>query len=1167
MARFARTCAVSYNGPVSTLSELRPGSRIFDRRLGQERQVHLIEVYGSVAFLSFLDPQTGVVDRQPFPLDEIEDRFQAVEPGGAGFDADPEVVRLIAEAYRLQHAHLFNPVFATETSLIDLLPHQLAAVYGVPPTDKSPQGQPGMLDHARLRFLLADDAGAGKTIMAGLTIREMLLRRQAERVLVVAPAGLIGNWEAELRRLFGLRFRILSGGDVTDIYNPFDDLRSSMAIVSVDTLARERMYTAYEAAPPYDLVVFDEAHKLSAWREADLTVRKSLRYQAAEMVAQQGRHLLLMTATPHMGKDDPYYFIWRLLEPELFSTPEAMRRLSKERRRDYILRRMKEEMVRFDGTAIYPPRNSQTVEYPLSKPEWGLYERVTGYCQTHFDRAKLRNRSAAGLAMSILQRRLASSTLAMFRSLERREQKLSDTLRDLEAGLLARDEWEARQQALPDQDVRDTKTADEEESVGGWEESERQDEELASATDALSAEELRAEIAEVKDLVRLAQEVYGLRRESKFERLWEALEEYATTKVLIFTEFKDTLDFLIGRLEGKGLTGQIARIHGGMDYKERDDQAGIFRDPDGARIMVATDAAGEGINLQFCWLMINYDIPWNPARIEQRMGRVHRYKQEHNVLLLNVVAKNTREGRVLKVLLDKLERIRKELGSDKVFDVIGQQFSGRPLQDLIFQAVVEGREAETIDEFNRVLLTKRAERTLDERRRSVEVSEVRAVLASLRRQQEIAEMRRMMPAYVRRFFELAAPRVGVGIRGSIEGVFWLDSCPVSVRRAVQAYPAAIQDKLTFDREFASPEWGGDLRAIYLYPGEPVFEATMDLFLGRYEAEATRGAVYLDPDADEPYLFYLARVCLLRTPESAQNERELVDERMVGLRRYGDGRIDRAPAHLLMTLMAPEGRRGGEDQGRDELPELPNDRGPVEAHVVEDVGVPMLATHRREEEARLPEQRSNVKVAYNLRQSELLRQRRVLREHVERGIPAASTKLRECEEELADIDHRRREAEAQLLGAPRRLQLGPTSLYVQALVLPVPPEEAERRRDVQAEQVAMYLVRQREQGEGSTLEDVSDPHLKAGFDYRVLRHDASIRYVEVKGRSGRPAVEMTPNEWAQATNHRDRYWLYVVYDCDTAPVLHRVPDPFGNLLARQTGTVRINASDVIAAAVN
>jgi superfamily II DNA or RNA helicase len=1152
---------------MSAVSDLNPGTRLYDHSLGQERQLHQVEIYGSVAFLSFLDPQTGAVDRQPFPIDEVETRFETLDASTAAFQGDPVVVRLVAEAYRLQHAYLFNPVFATETSLIDLLPHQLAAVYGVPPTDDNPQGHSGMLDHPHLRFLLADDAGAGKTIMAGLVIREMLLRRLVQRVLVAAPAGLVGNWEAELRRLFGLRFRILSGSDVTDIYNPFDDPRNNLAIVSVDTLARERMYKAYEVGTPYDLVIFDEAHKLSAWRESDMTVGKSLRYRAAEMIARQGRNLLLMTATPHMGKDDPYYFLWQLLEPELFSTPEALQKLSRPQRQRYILRRMKEEMVHFDSTAIYPPRDSNTVEYPLSKRELELYDGVTVYCETHYDRAKLRNRSAAGLAMSILQRRLASSTLAMLRSLQRREQKLTEALRDLKSGLLSQEEWEARQQDLPAEDIRDHKTADEEEVIEGLEESERQDDEVAAATDAVTVEELRAELSEVKELVRLAQDVYDLRRESKFEELWEALEAYPDTKVLIFTEFRDTLEFLLGRLEGKGLTGNLACIHGGMNYKERGKQVDFFRDAEGARIMVATDAAGEGINLQFCWLLINYDIPWNPARLEQRMGRVHRYKQEHPVLLLNVVSSDTREGRVLKVLLDKLQRIREELGSDKVFDIIGHRFSGHPLQDLIFQAVVEGREEETVEKLERTVTKEQMLRFLEQQRRKVEIAEVRAVLDALNQQREIAEMRRMMPAYMRGFFELATPKVGVGIRGDIEETFSLNPCPESVHRALETYPLDIRDRLTFERDLAIPGWSSEPKAIYLYPGEPVFEAVMDLFLGQYEPEATRGAVYLDPDAADPYLFYLGRVSLLRNQKSSdgepENVPEVLEEQVVGVRRYTGGRMEQAPAHLLMTLLEAES---------DHLPEssetfgkVAAQRGPVEAFLIEHLGLPALQRHRSEEEARLPEQRRNLRVAYNLRQAELMRQRRLLKERVERGIPAAATKLRACEAELNDLDRQRREAEARLLSAPEWLQLGPVGLYAQALVLPVPPEEAERRRDVQAEKIAIDLVRQREEAEGSVVEDVSDPHLKAGFDLKVLRADGSMRYVEVKGRSGAQVIEMTANEWTQAANHRERYWLYVVYHCDTTPTLYQVPDPFGRLLARQTGAVRIKSSDVMAAA--
>jgi superfamily II DNA or RNA helicase len=1152
---------------VTLLARLKPGVQLLDRRTGHERLVQAVEVYGQVVFLSFKHPQTGTVDRQPFSVVELESRFEILEEEAVAFRADPEIVSLVAEAYRLQHAYLFNHLFATETSLIDLLPHQLAAVYGVPSTPDQPTGEPGMLDMPRLRFLLADDAGAGKTIMAGLLIREMLLRRLVRRVLIVPPAGLVRNWERELRNLFRLRFSIVASSDVSDDRNPFSDPRHDLAIISVDTLWRDRVRAAYVAASPYDLVIFDEAHKLSAWRNADLTIERTRRYEVAEIIARQGRHLLLMTATPHMGKDDPYYFLWRLLEPELLSTPEAFGRLSSTQKRRHLLRRMKEEMVRFDETPIFPPRESNTLSYPLTQGpghEQDLYNQVTHYCETHYDRARLRNRSAAGLAMSILQRRLASSTWALFKSLERREQKLRQTLQDMELGQLSEGELEARQRRLPARDVRDSKTGDEEEAEDGLEETERQDEEVASATDAHTLAELHSEWEEVRRLVALARHVYDQKHESKFEKLWAALENYPNTKVLIFTEFRDTLEFLVGRLEGKGLTGKIAQIHGGMDYTERESQVVFFGDPHGARILVATDAAGEGINLQFCWLLVNYDIPWNPARLEQRMGRVHRYKQRHDVLLLNLVSKDTREGRVLKVLLDKLENIRRELGSDKVFDIIGQQFTGRPLTELIFEAVIGGKEDQVKGEIERALDKDQVQVRLAAQTHKVEVGQVRALLAALQQQREIAEMQRVMPAYVRRFFQWAAPLVGIGIQGDVEGIFWLDPCPASVQQALATYPENVQRSLTFDRERAMPDLMRDPQAIYLHPGEPVFEAVVDLFLGQHEHQAMRGAIFLDPEATGPYVFNLAKVLILRDSLLQAAQPEIVEEKVTGVHHYADGRCELAPAHLLLTLFPGEQRDKPVFSEKPGLWNLAGDTASVEAFLVAELGQPALETRRREEEERLPQRQEQLRVAYNLWQAELFRQKRLLKDAVEKGVPAARTRLRECEAELEGLDRRRREAETALYGEVDRLRLGPVSLYAQALVLPLPPEEVARRRDAQAEQVALAEVVRREQAEGSVVEDVSAPHLKTGFDLKVLRADGALRYVEVKGRTGTTPVELTANEWAQAANHRDRYWLYVVYHCDSVPALYRVPDPFGRLLARQVGSVRISASDIMQA---
>ena len=289
---------------------------------------------------------------------------------------------------------MFNSTFATEISQIDPLPHQRIAVYE------------HMLKQFPLRFLLADDAGAGKTIMSGLYIREMKARRLIKRILIVPPAGLIGNWQREFATLFSLPFRIVTGADARTA-NPFIGDDSDCLIVSVDTLTGSRMF-AHLREPgvvPYDLVIFDEAHKLSADRGNDLRVRKTERYKLAEAIAGVGgvthawrmpwaaHHILLLTATPHQGKDYPFYALWRLLEPEVLSTPEALEEYPPERRQDHFLRRTKEEMVYLNGQPLYPRRISDTLGYDLTQgdiSEQTLYDERGGPHPLDSSAAKLR---------------------------------------------------------------------------------------------------------------------------------------------------------------------------------------------------------------------------------------------------------------------------------------------------------------------------------------------------------------------------------------------------------------------------------------------------------------------------------------------------------------------------------------------------------------------------------------------------------------------------------------------------------------------------------------------------------------------------------------------------------------------------------------------------------
>ena len=377
-------------------------------------------------------------------------------PPSMDFAADPTAVAAVAEAHRLAYGHLFNPAFATETSLIDPLPHQRIAVYE------------HMLQQAPLRFLLADDAGAGKTIMTGLYVRDMLSRRLIRRVLIVPPAGLVGNWEREMHSLFRLPFRILGGADARS-GNPFVGPDSDLVITSIDTLAGDRMFSrlADPATPAYDLVVFDEAHKLSAHREPDYRVRKTDRYRLAEAIGGAGadserwslhwsaQHLLLLTATPHMGKDDPYYFLWRLLLPDALSTSDAFDQFPQESRRRHFIRRTKEEMVRFDSTPLYPQRNCDTLSYELSQgpgSEQELYDATTDYMRYYYNRARVLNRSAARLAMSVFQRRLASSTYALMRSFERRQEKLQALINEVREGRLSEEQLMRAQRRLDDLD-------------------------------------------------------------------------------------------------------------------------------------------------------------------------------------------------------------------------------------------------------------------------------------------------------------------------------------------------------------------------------------------------------------------------------------------------------------------------------------------------------------------------------------------------------------------------------------------------------------------------------------------------------------------------------------------------------------------------------------------
>ncbi|HRR86163.1 MAG TPA: helicase-related protein, partial [Phycisphaerae bacterium] len=1077
------------------------------------------------------------------------------------------------------------PVFATEISQIDPLPHQRIAVYEQ------------MLKQFPLRFLLADDAGAGKTIMTGLYIREMKARRLIKRVLIVAPAGLIGNWKRELATLFSLEFRIVTGADARDA-NPFVGEESDCVIVSVDTLAGAKTFARLREPDvvPYDLVVFDEAHKLSADRGSDLRVRKTDRYRLAEALAGVGgvgeawtlpwtaHHLLLLTATPHQGKDYPYYALWRLLEPEVLATPEAFDEYPPERRRAHFIRRTKEEMVHISGKPLYPKRISDTLGYDLTQgpiSEQTLYDETTDYMRHVYNRAKVLNRSAARLAMSVLQRRLASSTYALLRSFERRIEKLDQLIRQVQEGRLTEEQLVVLQRRLAEEDdVLDTKTADEEGTENGREEHEISEERLLAGVIAASLTDLVVEREQVVALRDLARKVYDQGAESKFDKLREVLTDpkFVGEKFIVFTEHRDTLDYLVQRLGGMGYTGQIAQIHGGMDYIERQEQVERFRRPHndgGARFMICTDAAAEGINLQFCWIMINFDVPWNPARLEQRMGRIHRYGQKHDpVHIVNLVAPKTREGLVLQTLLKKLETIRDRLGSEKVFDSIGRLFEGVSLKQYMEQAVVEGADVAAHQLEGRLTEEQVAALAARERMLYGDGGDVARQLPRLRDDLEQEAYCRLLPGYVRHFIENAAPLVDIEIDGHLDGCFSLRPARKGavdpLIHALEMYPAKQRGCLTVNR----PDPDNKDRAIWLHPGEPVFERFRGLVSERLGDQALRGAVFIDPTTEKPYLFHLALISVIRQadpelPDLASEE--TLDCQLVGVKQYEGAEVVLCPVEHLLLLKGGHGLPAAAQRLAVTAGKL---KEQAEAFIMERVARGLAVQRRNAMLDTLPEREQFIRRGFDFQEAELAAARVKQSEKARSGNAAAIKALKEIKEQQRSLAQRRHAALATIRREPELIAPGHLTFLAHALVVPSSDPADLERHDAEVEKVAMDLARAFEEACGATVKDVHTPELaraagltdNPGFDLLSIYPDGQRRAIEVKGRASTGDVEVSSNEWARAANLREGYWLYAVYDCATPnPRLVRVQDPFGNLLAKAKGSVLISANQITQAA--
>ena len=865
-----------------------------------------VQWHGSDALtLIYRSPAGRIADEILYRHDEL--RIEVVEQGRPwSFDGDGALFRLVSEAHRIRLAHLFDPLLAVHTSLVEPLPHQITAVYET------------MLPRQPLRFLLADDPGAGKTIMAGLLIKELIARGDLKRCLIVCPGSLAEQWQDELHRRFHLPFEILTNDKLQTARTGNWFIENDLAIARLDKLSRNEDVQAKLSAPDcrYDLIVCDEAHKMSATFFGG-EVKYTKRYRLGQLLSGLTRHFLLMTATPHNGKEEDFQLFLALLDGDRFEGRfrDGVHQVEVS---DLMRRMVKETLLKFDGTPLFPERIAHTVPYKLSAPEARLYKEVTDYVREEFNRAEaLHNDKRAGtvgFALTILQRRLASSPEAIHQSLSRRRERLEKRQRELELhhrGAGVNLQLTITGPLLDADDVEDLEDAPENEVEAGEEEV------LDQATAASTIAELKLEIQTLSRLESLAAEVRRSGQDTKWRELSHLLDEIFTPaglsgrveessipygagaigppvasarqKLVLFTEHRDTLNYLYRQIASLlGRPQAVVMIHGGMGREERRKaQESFLHDPE-VQVLLATDAAGEGINLQRAHLMVNYDLPWNPNRLEQRFGRIHRIGQTEVCHLWNLVAEETREGDVYRTLLEKLEQARQALGG-QVFDVLGKlHFEGRPLRDLLIEAIRYGDRADV-----RARLTEAIAHAVD-RQHLEELIEERALahdamdasrVARVREEMERAEARRLQPHYVESFFLEAFKRLGGTIRQREPRRYEIThvSAPIRNRdRAIGMGEPVLQryERVAFEKSLLAPP--GQPMAAFVCPGHPLLDAVLDLTLERHRDLLRRGCVLVDerdPGTNPRVLFYLEHA-IKDARVLPSGERRVISKRMI-----------------------------------------------------------------------------------------------------------------------------------------------------------------------------------------------------------------------------------------------------------------------------------------------
>lgn len=1103
------------------ISELKVGAIIEGPKWPDPVEIKKIEDFGEDVKIIGSRLSSGIHVDAILSKEELADiNLKTIE---CDFSSDPEKVFLALETIRYRFASLYDPLLAMNTSKVDPLPHQIEAVYG------------HVLKLPRIRFLLAHDPGAGKTIMAGLIIKEMKLRHLVSRILIVAPGHLKNQWSRELKEKFEENFIIANRGTTNALYGENVWAKENQIITSIDFAKRDEILPSLQSSQ-FDLIIVDEAHKMAAYKYSD-SVTKTGRYKLGEILSNNSEHLLFLTATPHKGDTENFRLFLDLLEPGFFATPDMLEESIEKDENSLFLRRIKEDMKDFEGKPLFLPRHVFTPTYNLSDPERDLYRKITEYVRNQYNKAlsseKKRN---IGFALIILQRRLASSSFALWKSLQRRRDRLKEMLSD----------FEKSKKITPKAfDFDDTEDMSEEER---WE----QEQLWETLSIAENREELEREIQTLEELVDTTKQIIDQEAEVKLEKLKETMktleEKSLNKKILIFTESRDTLEYLEKRINSWGY--QVNTIHGGMQQLERIEAEKIFKTQ--TQVMIATEAAGEGINLQFCHLMINYDIPWNPNRLEQRMGRIHRYGQKFEVFVYNLIAHDTIEGRIFKRLFEKLAEIKSKLGSDKVYDIIGEIYYGKDLSQLLSDAAIGAKtEDEILAELEITVDTEYIQKIRDDLGDTLATKHID--FTQIKDLRERARENKLIPDYTANFFKKAFVKAEGKIRERPRSLYAVDSIPYWIRSitkedtikksfgpTLNSYP-----KITFDKE-VGPK---DQDAEFITFGHPFFESVLEWISRNFSGDLQKGASFIDHSGqlDGTILFF----------EGAINDGT---GRVAGKRLfsyYVDSKTN-SVEYIQPTILWDLQESQSKINTTVDLDVLKN--------IVQSEVIQTLRSYQKE----LLEERtrqSEIKEKYGIESlqklifnhdSDLLqlRARKEAGDNVDLAIRNKEERQRQYMDNKKDLEDLIKREKSLTLNTPTFL----------GIIQVIPPNviQDEMRENTVSEKAAMDVTMKYETKHNRTPRDVSKI-IGPGYDVKSIDKDGNTRYIEVKGRVGVGAVALSKNEWFKAKQLGDDYYLYVVWNTKDYPQIELTPliiqNPAANLNPKLNIHYLVDASEI------